>query len=110
MPDRPEVRYVSGVGLLIRLYWMLFGNSALLILALFIATHKYDMLLVASLAYFAIIVSMVVVRYVDIRFFNGETVDGRPATMEHWRRYAMIIAIAGLAAWLVALAIARFSG
>jgi hypothetical protein len=42
---------------------------------------------------------------VDIRFLNGETGDGKPATLTHWRRYALLVGSVGLGAWLLAHAL-----
>jgi hypothetical protein len=34
---------------------------------------------------------MIAARYVDIRACDGQTVDGDPADLGHWKRYAMIL-------------------
>jgi len=48
-----------------------------------------------------VLISLVVVRYVDIRHFNGENGDNSaPATMNDWRKYAFFVMLGGVGVWL----------
>jgi len=40
-------------------------------------------------------------RYVDIRSLGGRTADGAPATMGHWRRYAVVLVVVSAVLWIV---------
>jgi hypothetical protein len=80
---------------LVRLIW-LFGVIALIFFGLFIAQNERG--LVADLGLALLTLLLIAARYVDIRFLAGETMDNKPATMRHWRRYAalMVVVAAGL--------------
>jgi hypothetical protein len=94
IPPPPEMSLVSGVA---RIYWLLGGTSALFVLALALtrssrwATH---------LAYWMVVASLLLVRYIDVRWLNGLTASGEPASLRHWRRYAVAVLLAatGIAA------------
>lgn len=107
MQDQKEPQ-TSGIGLLVRLYWMGIGNVLLLLFLVFIVEKRLQFPSLLDAAYLIVLVSLVLVRYVDIRFLNGQTGDAQPATMIHWRRYAMIIGSAGGAAWFLARVLAHF--
>ena len=42
-------------------------------------------------AYALVVVTLVAARYIDIRYCGGQTVDGTPADLSHWKRYVMIL-------------------
>jgi hypothetical protein len=67
------------------------GNAALAIgAALPVA---YPRLPTAALlaAYALVVVTLIATRYIDIRYCGGQTVDGTPADLGHWKRYVMIL-------------------
>ena len=54
-----------------------------------------------DLGYWLTIVAMVAARWVDIRFYHGDTVTGEPATMSHWRKYAVRLIVGALVVWTI---------
>lgn len=87
-------------GFLLRLFWMLIGNAVLLALLVKIYQGNpgawfslYDLLFGVA------VIALIVIRYVDIAFFQGGTVDNEPATLSHWRRYAVKLVLICAAAW-----------
>jgi hypothetical protein len=76
---------------LVRLIWI-FGGILLVYGALFIAQRKGG--LVADLGLFGLALLIILVRFVDIKYLKGETMDNKPATLRHWRRYALLVLIA----------------
>ncbi|HOW86465.1 MAG TPA: hypothetical protein P5119_11435 [Candidatus Aminicenantes bacterium] len=76
---------------LVRLVWI-FGGIALVYLALYIALGKGSILTELLVPILAL--GLILVRYADIRHLKGETLDNKPATLKHWRRYAVLIAVA----------------
>jgi len=105
MQDRQDVRpatTVSGRGALARAYWMLVSNVPLMFLLVAIGSRKFASPVGPSIAYFLVALSVIVVRYADIRYWNGTTADDKPATMAHWRRHTLILIIGSSCAWLVA--------
>jgi hypothetical protein len=91
----------GGVGLLLRLYWLFLGNVLLLFLLVFIIEKRPGLPSLFDAAYFAALISLITVRYVDIRFLKGETGEGKPATMADWRTHALIVGPVGAGAWLL---------
>ena len=104
-PDAPQT---SPAGCLVRLGWMLLGNIALLLSAAAISQNKAAFSLADAL-FWAIAIGVVALRYVDIRVLHGQTAMGTPATIAHWRRYAVFMAAASLGIWLLAHGVARIT-
>ena len=92
----PPPTQTGFLGLMVRLIWMLFGNAALALLAVHIAqAGSFSMV---DVLFWAVVVVMVGVRYIDVTRFGGLTAEGEPATLRHWRRYTgyLLAASAGL--------------
>ena len=85
---------------LLRLTWMAFGNVALFICAAYVA--KGTAPVVMDIVFFTVVIGLIVVRYVDITKFKGQTSEGKPAALAHWRRYAVLIAIISAGLWALA--------
>ncbi len=96
-------------GCLVRIAWMFLGIGALFVLAVFIAQRPRAALSGFDAAYWAVVAAVIGLRYVDIRALHGQTAGSEPATMAHWRRYAIVVLVAGLAAWGLAHGIAYLS-
>lgn len=95
----------SVLGLFLRLYWIMIGNAALAITAaLPVAYPKLPLALLLA-AYVLCVVSLVAARYVDIRHCGGQTVDGTPADLGHWKRYVVILLPVSLLLPVIAFAI-----
>jgi hypothetical protein len=59
----------------------------LLFLTAFIAIRKFA--IAADVAFWLIVFVLILVRYIDITFFKGQTGIGEPATRKHWYRYSL---------------------
>ena len=112
MPDGKSdspVPKTSGLGCLLRLMWMLAGNVVLFLSAVWISQNAAKSFVTAvDGVYAASLFAVVLSRYLDIRYFNGTTGTGEPATMRDWRRFAILVVALGLAAWGVAHGVAFF--
>ena len=105
--DRPNpaehgqlVKYDSPQGCLLRLFWMAFGNLALLLLILSISNqHGFTFL---DGLYWVIVAALASGRYIDITRFAGLTIDGTPATKHHFRRYATWLFVVAMGCWTAA--------
>ena len=101
MQDQPNAEYSSGAGCLTRLYWMFLGNALLAMLLVWLILNRPKFPCLQDAGYLLALASLIAVRYVDIRHFNGETGEGGvSATMADWRKYALLLVSAGAAAWL----------
>jgi len=76
---------------LVRLTWI-FGGIALVYCAFYIAQRKGTVL--TDLIMLLTTLGLIVIRFADIRFFKGETLNNQPATLKHWRLYSLKILIA----------------
>ena len=97
----------TGAGCLTRSVWMLGGNVLLAYLLFSVVHNPARPLTGTAIAYAATIAAMILVRYLDIRFLSGETADGQPATMKHWRSYSIILVVVSLAMWALAAILSR---
>lgn len=91
--DRPA-------GCLLRLFWMAFGNVALLFLAILI--FKQGRFSALDAVYWALVVALGGARYADIARFDGLTASGEPATMGHFRRHVVGLSAGAVALWACA--------
>jgi len=90
-----EPEPIGCIGLVARMFWLLFGNLALFMLAILIL--KKPAFSVFDIAYWAIVAGLILVRYLDITRVHGLTSDSEPATLKHWRIYVVkLLLISGL--------------
>jgi hypothetical protein len=101
-------KYDPPAGCFLRLFWMTFGNVLLLACAYGITMHQTSLLSIADVLYWAMVGSLLAARYVDIRYLQGTTADGDPATLAHWRRYAAIVGVVSAILWLGAHTVAYY--
>jgi hypothetical protein len=99
-PDPPESPD-NNFGCLLRIYWMMLGN-ALVAIAAYKIVQSADELSLVDLFYWVFVASLVMARYVDIRFLSGRTSEGQPATTTDWRRYSFRVLAISATVWLVA--------
>jgi len=84
---------------MVRLSWMVAGSMGWFLTLLFIAQRASYL---ADIVFFGLVAGMIVVRYIDINRFAGQTVDGTPATLRDWKDYAIGLSLISLVAWGVA--------
>lgn len=96
-PIAQRAEYDRPGGCLLRLLWMAFGNLALVMIAIVIIERR-DFSAV-DVAYWLVVVVLVVARYLDITRFAGRTASDEPATMRHFRRYALGLLVSAAAVW-----------
>jgi hypothetical protein len=94
------------LGTLLRLFWML-GGVAILIFA------GLDMVLKGNrvptiVLYWLTVVAIIAARFVDIRFFRGETCNGKPATMRHLIRHVALLLASSCVFFAVLLLLKQF--
>jgi hypothetical protein len=101
-----EQTYEPPAGCLLRIFWMLLGNALLAACAFFVLQNRSIFFGLADALYWVTVASLLAARYVDIRHFRGTTAEGEPATMVHWRRYALTIVLVSTCLWVAVHAIA----
>ena len=77
------------------------GNIILFLCITYIFHNRVRGLALVDLGYWLTVVAMVAARWVDIRFCHGDTVTGEPATLSHWREYAVRLVAGALVVWII---------
>ena len=106
--EAPEKRSEPPAGCVLRVFWMILGNLVLFFCAFFIADKPGAFLKFSlfDIVFAAVAVALLAARYIDIRYLNGTTAVGAPASMTHYRRYALILVAASVGVWVAAHGIA----
>ena len=99
--EKPVKKCDSMLGLFARIFWMLWGNVVLLASILIILQHKDKAFHVADAVFWITAGALILARYLDVKFWNGLTFAGEPASMKHWQRYAVILLIGSTIAWVL---------
>jgi hypothetical protein len=84
----------------LRIYWMILGYIPFLVGAKFILKNKQDLFSIGDIILIATTFLVLIARFVDIKFFKGETKDGAPATMKDFSFYSIILIVVTIALWL----------
>lgn len=107
MSDRPDSSpSVPAFGLLMRTWWMFFGNGALILVLALMAMERADLPSRLDAVFVALVVSLVAARFADVRYFEGATAEGARATMADFRRYAARLTAGSATGWGVANSVA----
>ena len=107
MSKRDEkIIHNSVPGLLARLFWMVVGNFILFISTIFILQNEQGRIFhTADVVFISTVVVLIIVRYLDIRFWGGLTVTDSIATMANWRKYALLLLGLSAAVWVISHAL-----
>jgi hypothetical protein len=90
---------------------MFLGNGAFLFSGLYIAmSGRGWRLSLVDVVFWAATVSLLVARFLDISWYRGATSMGEPATMAHWRRYAVRLLLLAVTLWVGAHFVSRIPG
>jgi hypothetical protein len=95
-------RQGTAAGVLARLFWMLVGNAILAFSLVSLLHNKGGFLHTADWVFWITVVVLVLVRYLDIRFCNGQTAAGAPASSRHWVKYVVILLVVSTTTWILA--------
>lgn len=98
--DQPTTPYSH---LAVRILWMFFGNAALVLSALAIASPaSVNRSMTADLIFWASVVTIAIARYIDVAWCGGSNVYGQPATIQDWKRHVIKLALIAPLIWLLA--------
>jgi hypothetical protein len=90
---------------LTRLFWIFGGTVTLIYCLIYIILRKATF--AVYLIYILATISLVVVRFVDIKYFKGEKMNGEPASLSHWRRYTLLLLICSGILFVIAKTLAK---
>jgi len=101
--DRQAIDKQSAAsGVLARLWWMLLGNAVLAFSIIFIFENKRGFFHAADVVFWITVATLVLVRYLDIRFLHGQTATGAPASTHQWVKYVAWLMVCSTLAWVSA--------
>lgn len=88
-------------GCALRLFWMLIGNAIVYASLAMIAMNGEGFPSALDGVVWLTVALTIVARRVDITRWAGKTASGEPATLAHWRRYAIaVVSLTALASVL----------
>jgi hypothetical protein len=96
----PQHKSMGGIEVLVRFVWLAFGPALLFVLTFKIGQSARVSALDAL--FWAVVVVMVLLRYIDIARLGGMTSNCEPATPGDWRRYAVGVLVVAAALWALA--------
>jgi hypothetical protein len=97
------------LSILARLFWMAIGNVVLVMACVSILQHRGPMFYTADVVFWITVPVLILVRYLDIRLWDGQTAMGTPASMGHWRRYSILLLACSTAVWALCHAVSYLS-
>jgi hypothetical protein len=103
--EQPTEKYDSIFSLIVRVFWILFGNVILIASVILIFQRKDWGFHTADVVFWGTVAALILTRYLDIKLYNGLTAAGEPASMSHWRKYTIILLICSTAVWVLAHAV-----
>lgn len=89
-------------GCLLRLVWTMGGSAAIYLALATIAATSTPLPSSLDLVVGVTVIVMLAARWLDITRCNGRTFNDEPATLGHWRRYAILLVSSTLVAWSLA--------
>jgi hypothetical protein len=67
-----------------------------------ILTQRIQTISITDVVFAVTIPLVIVARYLDVTRFSGTTAYGEPASVAHWRRYALAVLFGSIIAWACA--------
>lgn len=97
------------LSILARLFWMAIGNVVLVMSCVSISQQKGAMFQTADVVFWITVPILILVRYLDIKLWDGQTAMGTPATMAHWKKYSILLLAGSTVVWLLCHAVNHLS-
>jgi len=89
------------LGILLRMVWMLVGPAAIYVALALVAVRGDAFPSTLDLIVWGSVTLVLAARWIDIVRCRGQTAQGEPATLAHWRRFAALaVLIAAAGSWL----------
>ncbi len=90
----------SFVVVLGRIFWMILGPLCLFLLAFALTKQPPGWFRVLDLAFFALLGSIILVRWLEFRSGRAQTATGEPATAADLRKYTVMMVALGFVVWI----------
>jgi hypothetical protein len=92
----------TALGFLARFWWMFFGNIVFAFSVIFILFNKGGFFHPADWVLWITVGTLIAMRYIDIRFCDGQTPTGRRASLADWTRYSVLLVAGSAVLWGIA--------
>ncbi len=100
--EKPSEGITSISVILARIMWTLLGPAGMGLAALIIVNRGNGWLTPLDAFYGVVVSLMLAGRYVELRSGQGITVTGEPATIRHFKRYAVVLVLTAALVWALA--------
>lgn len=90
MQSAPELAR-SPAGVLLRVFWGVIGNIVVYVAWVMIVLTTAPLPSMLDAVVWLTVLLMLIARRVDIVQYSGRTMDGKPATLEDWRRHVAVL-------------------
>jgi hypothetical protein len=102
MDEQQSQKSSGGISFLVRISWFAVIPVALFFIFVYIVKEHSQFPSLLDAVYWVLVLALSAIRYIDVRYFWGETGEGKPATMKDWRRFSILVAAVSLPAWVLA--------
>ena len=102
-PKPPDAEPAGCLSTIARVIWIMVGNFALLILMVLIVQKGTFSFL--DIVFWAVVATVLFIRYADIKWLKGIGPDLQPATMKDWASYARLLVVIAGGVWVIAHAL-----
>jgi hypothetical protein len=85
-----------------RIFWMMVGPLLLVLLFFMIVRIGISWWTMADLAFFGVLVGVIVTRWLEFLAGNPQTAAGEPATPAHLQRFVIVTLSLGIGGWVIA--------
>ena len=92
---------------IVRLTWSILGNLLLFIILILIIVESQETGSTLDITFWFVVAGIILIRFVDIKVFQGHTADKEPATLKDWLRYSVGLILMSGFFWVVAHAIIK---
>ncbi|HNY65472.1 MAG TPA: hypothetical protein PKM41_08520 [Deltaproteobacteria bacterium] len=103
--DNSQPSNSTPLGRFVRLTWKTLGTLLLFLLLILIVITPEGTAKTLQGVFWLVVAGLVVLRYLDMTVFRGQTGDDKPATMSDWLRYSAGLVLMSGFFWFLAQAI-----
>ena len=89
-------------GVLLRVFWRVVGNIVVYVAWVMMVLTTAPLPSMLDAVVWLTVLLMILARRVDIVRYSGRTMEGEPATLEHWRRHVAVLIGATLVGEVIA--------
>lgn len=106
--EPPQKSSYTPIGsLVMRVYWLVIGHLLIFSFGVAILMNHLQNNLLINCCFWVSVVLCPIARWVDIKRYKGQTSEGEPATMQHWKKYTLFVVGYAVPLWIAVQFLAR---